>query len=362
MKLLPYPLDVFLNYPMRFYVKSFFVAAPKADMTLILGKKRTSLLLGERKSGQLLFADDVSDLHGAPNYENTLAATFEPSNFHVNDIYRKTVAIPYGMENGGQVAVIFETTKLYDDISETKNGPKNIGQMIKLLKSEDVAKMIPQWNGTEPYEWTIFTTGVEPLRMSDPPDGHGRLMLSGIPESQSEVFTEWANTSGLILTAAVPLPIAVLDWMMKFVCADEVNYCLIVPGLDRYRAYRINNGEVEDYIYVQTQEMAEGELCQLLENWTIDHPESTATTNYVWLTESVDIKRALAGLSTSGLRNIVQIDAKLMKKRYAVEGAPSPEASLCDWIGWRSNTGHPAPGAIPQPLLIGDKAGKKGGK
>lgn len=353
MKLLPYPLDFIVHYPLKHYIRTLFGAAASTDVTYFVGQKATSILASDRKSGRAFFSEDVSHHHGAPNQDMLDPNTSDANNFRIDGDYYQDVNRRFNLARGGYGAMIFENSRLYDNLHSIQEATGTVGSMLSLFRTDAIREIITTWQATEAFEWSAFSRKLDPLPLSTDMRSIKSMFLAGIPEAQAQFNCEWATETGFILTTAVPLSVAVGNWAIRRGLTDVPYYFIIIPGTHKYRAFFINDGEVATYLQSPTEQFVAGELSAIIEETTLDNPECPNIPSYIWPTEGMDITRVCEQFKAVPLKNMIRIDDTLIQKVYGELSPGSPTAALCEWVASQAIPNHRPVELRPEPLVIG---------
>jgi len=355
MRLLPYPLDFFFNYPFVHYASSIFQQQPVVDVTYIVGQKATSILLSERKSAGAHFTSNVAHFHGAPTPEMLDPNGGETSNFKVEGNYYRDVNKKFALARGGYGALIFEHSRAYDNMHGLQGAEGTLGQMRAVLKTEAIRDVITTWQASESFEWAAFSRKLEPLGDSTDIRTLDGVFLVGIPEAQADMYCSWAQETGFILTAAVPLSVAVGNWAIRKGLANVPHYFLVIPGTTKYRCFFIRDGRVEQYFQATTEQYVASDMQGTMDEALLDNPECNGAPLYLWPTEGMDISKIADSFArASSARIPIVIDDRLIQSVYGEEYLISPSAILCDWVATLAIPDHrPLTGAC-NPIIIGE--------
>ena len=355
MKLLPYPLDFLVHYPFSHYAKTIFTSPPSVDATFLVASKASSVLLSERKGNSAHFHPNIAHFNGAPTPDMLDPNSEESTKFKVEGNYYRDVNKKFGLGRGGFGTLIFETPRMYDNMHGLQGADGTLGQMLAVLKTDAIRDVISTWQASEPYEWAAFSRKMEPISVHASIKNLDGVFLVGIPEAQANYHCLWAKETGFVLTAAVPLVVAVGNWALRKGLAEVPYYFLVVPGTQKYRGFFINDGRVEHYFQANTEQYVAGDMQGTMDEALLDNPECADAPLYIWPTEGMDIpKMADQFLRASGARPPIVIDDKMIQSVYGEEFLILPSIALCDWVATASIPGHKPLTGPPNAILIGE--------
>ena len=176
--------------------------------------------------------------------------------------------------------------------------------------------------------------------------------MVGIPESAASFYCEFADTTGIILRAAVPLHFAVGHWAIHSLLKGRESYFLIVPGQDKHRAFFVVDGQVKEYMQAVAHQHPEKQMATMIHEVLLNNPVYEESPKYIWMSESVDFRQVMTKFNGAGLglESLILIDRALVKSITKME--IDPNALVCDWIAGEAIDGHASLNSPPLELAI----------
>ena len=198
-------LDFFRNYPLSFYLRTFFgLPAPVDTVFLLKGSEKVSLLSRRNQRSDSLFQPEVQKKIGAPVLlsQSAGASTFNPIVFpKANSRNRFILDCP------DTTVTLIQTSSL---------GVTNVAE----LQSTPLSTLLPTFDSNNAMRWEFLTPDLAPL--ADPlPDS---FFLVGIPTHYCRWIEQWTEAAGGAVVTIVPMLLATLN-----LCRDK-GPLVLVPG------------------------------------------------------------------------------------------------------------------------------------
>ena len=182
-----------LNYPWKFYLKTFFRTPQIVAGAMLVKEDRVSIL--SPIHGRLSFRAGLRDLEGAP----LLNSACRPS---PDTAFRSGVLSGRGVNEAFHWVFVIDTPDAQiHQVDADRYG------MGKELTPARVSHLVPNATRVSMSYWEILNARLEP----NGPDAAPVSVLFGLPKRVARNLEDWANYLGSGVAAIIPLPLALLE-------------------------------------------------------------------------------------------------------------------------------------------------------
>jgi hypothetical protein len=186
-------LKFLLNYPWKFYLKTFFRAPHIVTGAMLVKEDRVSIL--SPINGRLSFRAGLRDLEGAP----LLNASIKPS---PDTPFRSKVLSERAVNEVFQWVFVVDTP----DAQIHQIDAQRFGTGRELTPAR-VSRLVPNATKVSMSYWELLNDQLGP----NGPEPTPVSILFGLSKSVARNLEDWANYLGSMVAAIIPLPLVLLD-------------------------------------------------------------------------------------------------------------------------------------------------------
>jgi hypothetical protein len=186
-------LKFLLNYPWKFYLKTFFRAPHTVTGVMLVKEDRVSIL--SPINGRLSFRAGLRDLEGAP----LLNASSRPS---PDTPFRSGVLSERAVDEAFQWVFVVDTP----DAQIHQIDVQRYGTDRELTPAR-VSRLVPNAAKVSMSYWELLSDELSP----NGPEPSPVSILFGLSKSVARNLEDWANYLGSMVAAIIPLPLVLLD-------------------------------------------------------------------------------------------------------------------------------------------------------
>jgi hypothetical protein len=186
-------LKFLLNYPWKFYLKTFFRAPHTVTGAMLVKEDRVSIL--SPINGRLSFRAGLRDLEGAP----LLNASIRPS---PDTPFRSKVLSERAVNEVFQWVFVVDTP----DAQIHQIDVQRYGTGRELTPAR-VSRLVPNATKVSMSYWELLNDKLGP----NGPEPTPVSILFGLSKSVARNLEDWANYLGSMVAAIIPLPLVLLD-------------------------------------------------------------------------------------------------------------------------------------------------------
>lgn len=344
-KLLPGPLDFIVNYPLGAYALGMFTPEAKNVAAYVVTPKSASLYVAPKEGGPGAYAENVSGVEGAVDFEMLDPGTSDIDSFVQPGQYNEKVVKRFGLRKHGGVVLLLDHPKLYINLHSLHAAEVTIDKVYEELQNAP-ASFFPGWQGGEGYYWTAMTEAMGVANPNARAAALGQVFFAGMPVSYVDFICSWAKHSRQLLKSIIPFPLAVAGWAKDAIQEDKY-FHLLVPTGGALCFFTYNNGKYTNYNAPKNDNYAVGDLAGVIDEDYSNTPESANGPVYVWPTVGVDTEKIMSGLRQAGVRQ-----AGLVALSDS-NGMPiAPTASLCEWALHKTIDGFPMGAGAPEAIEL----------
>lgn len=186
-------LNFLLNYPWKFYLKTFFRPLRMVNGAMLVKEDRVSIL--SPMNHRLSFRADLRDLEGAPLLNASNRASSDTA-------FRSEALKGRAVNDAFQWVFVVDTPDA--QIHQVDTQRYSIGGE---LTQERVNRLVPSATKVSLSYWELLSAKLGPNGTEVTPIA----ILFGLPKSVARNLEDWANYLGSRVAAIIPLPLVLLD-------------------------------------------------------------------------------------------------------------------------------------------------------
>ncbi len=227
------------NFPWKYYLQGGLIRSQDPTLAIYLSDEFSAILIS-RKKNHLGYERAIRELPDAPPFPGV-----QPLSSEVGRSFTAKLLSRSRVRGAPQFWLLpdLSSTELYCTIHRTTNLREiTVEDLLESLQ-EEPKQVIGSWDDSRAFRWAVF--GSELQVFSGRLDQAGsQIMLVGLPADYCEEIENWVETQNGSLLGIVPVPIAVLAWLLRQLpVQQETAFVLLLLARSTVLAV-IEHGEV----------------------------------------------------------------------------------------------------------------------
>jgi hypothetical protein len=281
------------NLPWAYYLRGGLIRPQDPTLTIYLSRDASAILISRRRL-HLGYETKISELPDAPPLPGGHNQWTEVGrSFSAKLLARSRV------QGAPQFWLLpdLDSSELYCTIHRAGNLRESTSEDLLESLAEEPKQVIGSWDDVRPFRWAIFSSSLKAVTGKLDQAGP-QIMIVGLPVDYCEQVEDWVERQNGSLLGILPVPIAVLSWLLRSVPTDKQTIFLLLVLSGSTVLVVIQRGEV--LLLKQLAEAGEHlarETAELARELRLSAPPL-----YVWSATDVssELVRSLEGTELAG--------------------------------------------------------------
>ncbi len=236
------------NVPWKYYLRGGLIRSQDPTLAIYLSEEFSAVLISRKKT-HFGYETAITELPDAPPFPGV-----QPLSAEVGRSFTTKLLSRSRVRGSPQFWLLPDlgSAELYCTIHRTRNLREITAEDLLESLQEEPKQVIGTWDDHRAFRWAVFGSKLQVL--SGRLDRAGaQIMLVGLPADYCEAIENWVDTQDGSLLGIVPVPIAVLAWLLRRLPVQaETVFVLLLLARSTVLAV-IERGEV-----VLLRQLAEG--------------------------------------------------------------------------------------------------------